>query len=255
LINEKIAPNPITTSPPVGSIILDELLRRYLLSIGLSQFRDLSVTELKQYALLSIYRVMDKHRLEGINVEEFWDLIQPGTANGHIRLLPDTEEGHTYHTEQLKKKHGGEKNEETVLLRDIRNVKTFIRVVFINMIIEDKRAESRQEGIKTRVINEDASSVRRGQKRTEGHQPIDDVLRYMREQREEVELDAARLVMRRVQAKMKSEDLRIIKLLLEGYTPREVAHVLDLDVDIIYALHRGYRNSCKKVWDKLYGIG
>jgi hypothetical protein len=234
-------------------MILDELLRRYLVYIGLREFKTLSVQEVLQFALLAIYRVVDKHGLEGISVEDFWRWVSPGESYSCALLLPDTIEGRAYHAEQFARRQAGAGGEETVILRGIDDVKRFMRRVFINLINEEMRTDGKQRKIKTEVQEENSSSVRRGQSGGEGHQPLDEMLRHMRDQRDGAELEAVRLVMRRVEEKMDVSTRRIVHLLNDGNTPQEVAGILDLTVQDIYNTYRAYRTNCKKMWSRLFG--
>jgi hypothetical protein len=252
MASEKVAPKLSEGSPPAGSIALDELLERYLVYIGLRKFKTLSVQEIKQFALLAVFRVVKKYGLKGISVEQFWNWVQPGEAYNKARLLPDTELGCAYHLDQTTKRRREEDGEETVILRGIDNVKLCLRRVFINLIFEEMRVNKKQETIKGRAQEENRSSVRRGQIDHESHQPLDEILRNMREQREGADLEAMRFVMRRVEEEMPASDLRVIQLLNDGYKAQELATVLQLDVNNIYTTYRVYKTNCKKLWGRFF---
>lgn len=240
-------------TPPSGSIILDELLRRYLVYIGLQEFRALTVQESLQFALLAIYRVVEKHGIEGMSVEDFWGWVSPGESYSCVRLLPDTVEGRAYHAEQSAKRQDYTGGEETVILRKVDNVKQFTRRVFINLILEEMRAEQKQKKICDRVQEKNSSSVRRGQSGEDGHQPLDEMLQHMREQRDGADLEAVRLVRRRVEENMGADELRIIHMLIDGAPPQDVAAILDLKVQDIYKTYRAYKTKFSEMWHRLFG--
>jgi hypothetical protein len=253
MASKEVAPKISIVSPPSGSIVLDELLRKYLIYIGLRKFKTLSFQEIKQFALLTVYRMVKKYGLKGLSVEQFWNWIQPGEAYTKARLLPDTELGCAYHVDQLTKRRRGNDGEETVILRGVDNVRLCSRRVFINLIFEEMRVDKKQETIKGRVQEENRSSVRRGQTDQENHQPLDEILRNIREQREGANLEAVRFVMRRVEEEMPADDLHIVQLLNDGHKPQDLATALHLDVTDIYTTYRVYKTNCKNLWSRLFG--
>jgi len=147
----------------------------------------------------------------------------------------------------------GDGCEETVILRTVDNVKLCARTVFIHLIIEEMRPEIKQEEIKSRIQEENKSSVMRARPAQETHQPLDEILRNMREQRHGAELEAIRFVMRRVEKNMGVDELRIIQLLNDGYKPQELAAVFNLEVKDIHKAYRIYKNNCKNLWNRLFG--
>jgi hypothetical protein len=114
---------------PVGSIYLDDLIQRYLVRIGLQKYPFLTPSELTQYAFLSIFRIIQKHPLVGVDDEHFWDCVMSNQRVDHICLLPDTKDGRNWF------RQAG--HQTAILFKDVMNVKGFVRRVFLNLILDD----------------------------------------------------------------------------------------------------------------------
>lgn len=252
MVTVKVAPKLSEGCPPSGSIVLGDLVRRYLVFIGLKRFRSLSVPELQQFALLTLYRVIPKRGLEGMDVETFWKWLRPDGSFNRARLLPDTEEGHRYHAEQSEKRLRKESFEETVILH-VDDVRRFMRKAFIRLILEDVRVNNIQKKVQDKLEEVNAPSMRRGTTGNGNYQALDEILRHMREQRVDANIEAVRFVVHLVEEKMRAQDLQIVHLLNDGNKPQDVADVLDLNVQEIYQTHRTYKSNCRKVWGRLFG--
>lgn len=252
MATKRVAVKLSVGSPPSGSIFLDDLLRRYLVKIGIKRFSFLSIQEIKQFALLSVFRVVTKYGLRGATVEDFGEWIRPDTNLSRIRLLPDTQDGHAYNAVQEARRLNGSVADATVVLRGVEDVKLSTSKIFIRLIIDEIRTENRQTKVKKHVTEANRSLARKGSPDADNCQPLDEIMKNMREQRAGANLDAMRFVMRRVEQKMPFEERRIVQLLNDGYKSNELAGDLDLDVTEIYAIYKQYKANLKDGWKRLF---
>lgn len=247
----RVAPKLSEGVAPSGSIRLDDLVKRYLVFIGARKFRNFTIPELFHFALLALYHVVRLRGLEGIDVETFWNWVRPNGIYSKVLLLPDTEEGRSYHFEQSARRLNDASVEETVVLH-VDNVKLFTRTTFINLLLEEIRGKSKQTEIADEWVKENAPSIRRASGNGNDH-ALDEVLQDMRMKRVEADLAAVRLVKQRVEKTLDTTELRVIHLLLDGHKAQEVANVLGLDVKVVYKTQRVFTGRCKRVWSRLFG--
>jgi DNA-directed RNA polymerase specialized sigma24 family protein len=250
----KLAAKPSEGLPPSSSIVLDDLLRRYLISIGLKKYRSLfSILELQQFALLAVFYMVNDSGFENQTVEEFCTWVMPGKEYSQVRLLPDTEEGRLYEAEQLAKRQRKDSGEETVILRNVKHVKAYLRQAFLNLLMDELRNEKRQFDIESRLKGDKTSSVRRAATQSEdGHQKLDEIHRHFRERREEAIDDATRVVIRNLEKRISQRNMNIIRLMLDGHKPSEVARMVKLDVKEVYKIQRDFLAKFRETWHRLF---
>lgn len=252
---KNLAPKLSEGMPPSSSIVLDVLLRRYLVSIGLKKYKSLfSVAELQQFALLAVFHAVNRNLFENITVDDFAAWVRPNEVYSHIRILPETDEGRQYAAGQLARRQKKLDGEQTVVLRGVENVKAYIAQIFIRIINKELGYDKKERDIRKRFEDTDPSCVRRASQNDEGFQPLDLILRQLREQREGAEEEAVRFVVRSIQKRMTQTDMNIVDLLIvNGYTPREVARLCRVDVQNVYRIWRSFKTKFTVQWHRLFG--
>jgi hypothetical protein len=252
---KNLAPKLSEGMPPSSSIVLDVLLRRYLVSIGLKKYKSLfSVAELQQFALLAVFHAVSKNLFENITVDDFAAWVRPNEVYSHIRILPETYEGRQYAASQLARRQKNLDGEETVVLRGVENVKAYIAQIFIRVINKELGYDKKERDIRKRVEETDPSCVRRASQTDQGFQPLDIILRQLREQREGAEEEAVRFVVKSIQKRMTQTDMNIVDLLIVNeYTPREVARLCRVDVENVYRIWRSFKTKFTVQWHRLFG--
>jgi hypothetical protein len=88
----QVAPKLSEGVAPSGSIRLDDLVKRYLVSIGAREFRFFTIPELSHFALLALYHVLRSRGLKDI----FFLLTRKGEGiaaayvnEALVEILPD----------------------------------------------------------------------------------------------------------------------------------------------------------------------
>jgi hypothetical protein len=115
---------------PTGSAYVDEILQRYLPSIGSRQFH-LDSDENKEYALQAVFETIRKYGTDRFAAEKLWDGVVRGAPYSHVLLLPNTESALQY---QLV-------SAEQSMVLTVRAVRPTVREVFFNLIRQDMRRE------------------------------------------------------------------------------------------------------------------
>jgi hypothetical protein len=247
----RVAPKLSEGVAPSGSIRLDDLVKRYLVSIGAREFRFFTIPELSHFALLALYNVLRSRGLKDMDVEAFWKWARPNGTYSKVLLLPDTDEGQIYHLKQSTKRLNDTSVEETVVLQ-VDNVKQFTRKTFIRLLLQEINGGTKQKKIATKWVKQNTPSIRRVAGNRNDH-ALDEVLQDMRMKRVDADLEAVRLVKHRVEQTLDAAELRIIHLLFNGHKAQQVADVLGLDVKIVYKTQRAFTDRCKKLWIRLFG--
>lgn len=247
----RVAPKLSEGGPPSGAIRLDQLVTRYLISIGVRDYQDFTIPELHHFSLLALYRVVKSRGLEEMDVESFWEWIRPNGKYSNVMLLPDTPEGRSYHAEQMARRLKDPSVEETVILH-VNDVKSFIRKCFIRLLLEEIRGGSKQKKVLKNLAKKNAPAARRAVA-SGNDQPLDEFLQHSRMQRAESDLEAVRMIKHRVEASLDPVELKVIQLLFGGYKAKKVADLLGLEVKEVYQTQRTFTDRVKKMWYRFYG--
>lgn len=202
--------------PPPGSIHFDDLIRRYLRTIGFKRFPTLTLLEVTRYALLTVFNTTQLHEPLDVDLETFWNRMLPEGSYAHVCLLPDTEEAHRYALQS---------GEDTIILKEILDVRSYMARSFLRLIWEEVQpfGES-EEGI------EDV--------------PFED------EKSQDSRLADMKLIRNQVYSTMKPHHVRVMKLLFDGHSRAEVADMTGMTVANVTKIKLGFKAKVKRRWRK-----
>jgi hypothetical protein len=207
---------PHEREPPSGSIYFDDLIRRYLRTVGFKQFPTLTLLEVTRYALLAVFNVTQVHRPIGIDLNTFWDLVLPEGSYAHICLLPDTEESRSYAAESAK---------DAIILEGIKDVRFYITKTFLRLIWEEvKPTGASMEG------NEDTYPY--------DGEPQDGSSANMKRIRD------------KIYSTMSSRHLRVMQLLFDGHSRAEVAEMMSMTVENVTKIKLKFKAKAQRLWRK-----
>ena len=231
---------PKITSPPEGSIYLDDLIKRYLPAIGFKRFNPLQPLEIDQFVLMALSAAFDRYAPEEFSVE-FWDRRLLGEPCRHICLVPDTDEGREY---------AAGLGETALVLRSVKNVKSLMSRIFIRLIAKDLKSQKRQRETEQTIFNIPPS--RRRRKTSDKENPsLEEYARSQARECLEAEEAEARFIRDKVFEKMRPRQVRAVEMIIDGKKRNEVAEHLSMSAANVDKIVQKFQNECKKMRSRI----
>lgn len=233
---------------PTGSAYVDEILQRYLPSIGSRQFH-LDTTENNEYALRAVFETIQKYGTDRFAAEKLWDGVARGAPHNHFLLLPNTESALQYQLVSAEKS----------MILTVRAVRPTVREVFFNLIRQDKRREKSRKRAETEFVDVKPARRRKRAAKVEelnsnsgdNGQSLDVVLDVFADIEHQHELKQVEYCEQLVFEAMKNEKHVAVMLALLAYDephPREVAIRYGMSVANVRKINEKFMRLLLQTW-------
>jgi DNA-directed RNA polymerase specialized sigma24 family protein len=236
-------------SQPAGSAYVDDILQRYLPSIGSRQFR-LHRDENRPYALAALARIVNTYSTDQLAIERLWQSVARGSPYDHILLLPNTESALSYHAKR--------KNHSMVLNLE-RSVKLALRTTFCNLILGDIRREKRLRETETEFfwLNHESGTRRhkqpthREKKSAADDDKLEVILEAFAEIKYQGELEYANYIMKLTFETMNNaKHEAVVRALLAGDSPLEAASRFNMSVGNVHKINKKFMQVAFQIRDE-----
>lgn len=249
MVAQQISSN--NNEKPTGSAYVDEILQRYLPSIGSSQFH-LDSNESKGYALQAVFKTIRKYGTDRFAAERLWDGVLRGAPYNHVLLLPNTESAIQYQLVSA---------EQSMVLK-VRAVRPTVRKVFFNLILLDKRREKRRtqaeaEFVEVRPFRRRKRAAKVDDAKSNGDsdgQSLDVVLDAFADVKHQHELEQAEYCARLAFEAMKNEKhVSVMSVLLanDAPHPNEVANRFGMSVANVRKINEKFMRLFLQTWEDM----
>jgi hypothetical protein len=236
---------------PSGSAYVDEILQRYLPSIGSRQFHLDSDTN-KGYALQALFETIRKYGTDRSAAERLWDGVVRGAPYSHVLLLPNTESALQY---QLV-------SAEQSMVLTVRAVRPTVREVFFNLILQDKRREKRRTKAEAEFVDSKPFRRRKRAAKVEeakstsdkDGQSLDAILDAFADIKHQHELKQVEYCAQLAFEAMKNEkhvDVMLSLLTDDDPHPSEVANRFGMSVANVRKINEKFMRLLLQTWEDL----
>ena len=233
---------------PTGSAYVDEILQRYLPSIGSRQFH-LDSNENKEYALQAVFETIRKYGTDRFAAEKLWDGVVRGAPYSHVLLLPNTEGALQY---QLV-------SAEQSMVLTVRAVRPTVRKVFLNLILQDKRRDRRRIRAEAEFVEDKPFRCRKRAAKVEeaksngdnDRQSLDAVLDAFADIKHQLELEQVEYCTQLAFEAMKNEKHVGVMLALladDDSHPSEVANRFGMSVANVRKINEKFMRLLLQTW-------
>lgn len=195
-----------------GSIYLDELLNRYLVAIG-SRRSSLPADELRQFAFLTLHKLIKRYGLKSFDPQFIWDRIALGDY--HILLTPDA-------PEHLDPKRPAK--ELVISLNSVRHPKSLAAMTFKQLLSDEAERNESDTGREIGLTDE-AEHV---------PAPGGDWL-------------AAEELVDRALSEMTPRDAKLVELFITGYSVADLSVMTGLREPSIYTIYGKFRKRLREL--------
>jgi hypothetical protein len=236
---------------PTGSAYVDDILQRYLPSIGSRQFH-LDSNENKEYALQAVFETIRKYGTDRFAAEKLWDGVVRGAPHSHVLLLPNTESALQY---QLV-------STEHSMVLAVRAVRPTVRTVFFNLVLHDKRRERSRRRAEAEFVEgkpfrrrKRAAKVEEAKSNSDNDgQSLDAVLDAFADIKHQHELEQVEYCAQLAFEAMKNEKHVGVMLTLladRGPHPSEVANRFGMSVANVRKINEKFMRLLLQTWEDL----